>query len=532
MDLKANNLHRLITISHGKSAGAETRLFDLLEVLMPVTFSYVSDSRSNVDIVASADIGTGLAAVTLTAPIASGEGSQALEPSLHQVTFADDLEVPFPFRSRTIGIQVAGCISNLAPDERVLARCDTGALWTVVERAGAKHFRSAMPLPRLSQGASFFQLFNSDRVLEALTLLHALRIACAKNLFDLPPLRAAFILDDPNLHWPSYGHVDFRQLAIRGRSKGYHVSMATIPMDSWFVHSGAAKIFREYPDSLSLMIHGINHAPQELAASYSPLARSTLLRQAILRIESLERKSDLDVSRVMVPPHGACSAVMLAALPRNGFEGACISSGSLRHHNAGQEWVTALGFAPAELINGCPVMPRWGMTDRTRNALLVAAYLGQPMIVRGHQQDLKEGPGVFDDFADFINALGPVQWSNLAGLARLNFQSKREDNTQRVRVLGLRADLDLPADATHMSIEGAGVGGGSGPWRWSSPAGDGGTARSGDLIRIEGLRSRRITIEDASVSNMTQDSELEFRPNVKMILRRIATEARDRFLSF
>jgi len=38
-----------------------------------------------------------------------------------------------------------------------------------------------------------------------------------------PPLRACFVIDDPNLHWPSYGHLDYRRMAEHARRGGYHV---------------------------------------------------------------------------------------------------------------------------------------------------------------------------------------------------------------------------------------------------------------------------------------------------------------------
>src|SRR5262245_19147313 len=124
-------------------------------------------------------------------------------------------------------------------------------------------------------------------------------------------------------------------------------------------HGGAAEIFRRNSRRLSFCVHGNNHTKRELAQPYSDGERVSLLQQAIRRIETLERKAGVEVSRVMVPPHGACSHEMLEELPQRGFESACISHGSLRAHNRQRPWVRQLGYLPSEMIRNCPVLPRW-----------------------------------------------------------------------------------------------------------------------------------------------------------------------------
>src|SRR5262249_35092289 len=153
-----------------------------------------------------------------------------------------------------------------------------------------------------------------------------------------------------------------------------------------------------------------------LAQAFSSDQCAALLRQAVRRIEQLEARAGLAVSRVMVPPHGACSARMLAEMPAQGFEAACISAGSLRAHNPGSAWALGLGFAPAELVEGCPVLPRWAFSGMGDAALRAAAYLGQALILRGHHQDLKDGLDVMEHHAAAINALGDVRWGDLAAM--------------------------------------------------------------------------------------------------------------------
>jgi hypothetical protein len=159
-------------------------------------------------------------------------------------------------------------------------------------------------------------------------------------------------------------------------------------------------------------------------------------------VERLERKAGLRVDRVMVPPHGACSAEMLAALPRCGFEAACVSSGSLRAHNRERPWARTLGYLPSDTIEDCSVLPRWALTPGAENALLVAAYLGQAIVLRGHHRDLRHGLEVLDEAAAAINRLGEVRWSGLAQIARGNYRWRLEGTTLRVQAFGSVLDVE------------------------------------------------------------------------------------------
>ena len=152
------------------------------------------------------------------------------------------------------------------------------------------------------------------------------------------------MFDDPNLHWPTYGFIDFAQIAAHAQMHNYHVSFATIPLDTWFVHMPTAALFKQHSDRLSLLIHGNDHITEELARDYSEKERSRILLQALGRIGELEHRSGVVVSRVMVAPHGACSEKVLEEMAQLGFESACISSGSLRHYNGQATWLRTIGI--------------------------------------------------------------------------------------------------------------------------------------------------------------------------------------------
>jgi hypothetical protein len=404
-----------------------TTLLSILEATMPVKFRFSGRDQQGIDgkIVVAPGDDEPLRSETTFSSLSVPRGENASQVSVlidFAVRFSDDANVPFPFRGRSLRTKLPAepTILSLSPDEKPLATCERGSVWAFSERNGAKHFRSGFALPPFPVEGSLQDVLNGGRFLEMLPLLQFLREIGTGPSPVCPPLRACFIFDDPNLHWPHYGYADYRQLAVRAEKENYHVAFATIPLDTWFTHNGTAGIFREHRHRLSLLIHGNNHAKQELARPYTDAERLFLLKQAIRRIERLERRSGLAVSRVMVPPHGACSEEMLAALPICGFEAACISHGSLRAHNKTKLWTKTLGYLPSELVRGCPVLPRWGVSGDLRNTILLAAYLNQAIILRGHHQDLKHGPALLDDLARFVNGLGSVEWLNMTDMVRFN----------------------------------------------------------------------------------------------------------------
>ncbi|MDB5999979.1 MAG: hypothetical protein JWP52_1678 [Rhizobacter sp.] len=539
---------RSLTVSHPATGRIETRLFGLLEPLMGVTFVHSQRHGSSIEPVdvqvATDPIADAAAPQPAGRPSARQTSLRMRAPHLVRadakagaaarvacrIEFADDPDVPFPYRGRSVATTVAHVPAPLdvVMGERVLARTEDGALWAVQQTRDGKQFRCALPMPALAEGEAFIDVFNGERFIECLVLLAYLRHVTAQPAFEAPALRAMFVLDDPNLHWPHYGHVDFAHLAECAHRKRYHMAIATIPMDAWFTHAQAAHIFRENADVLSLLIHGNNHARQELVVDYEPPARAALLQQAVRRIERLERSAHLQVSRVMVPPHGACSEAMLAELPIQGFEAACVSAGSLRAHNRGASWLSTLGFAAVEAVRGCLVLPRFGLTPSTPNSLLAAAFLGQPLIVRGHQQDLKHGLDAFDELADFINALGPVRWGNAAMLARLSHQTRIDGNTVHVRVRGQRADVRLPPEATQMRLDAVADGG---AWLWGDGVRWHGAVWPGQTVSLADMSARQLCLQRVrSVPSTSPD--LHRSPAMSLVLRRFATEARDRLLSF
>ena len=154
--------------------------------------------------------------------------------------------------------------------------------------------------------------------LEMLPCIDYVQRICAPCLFEGPSSRACFIFDDPNLHWPRYGFVDFKEIAANATKHNYHVSFATIPFDGWFTHQPTAEIFRNNADRLSLAVHGNNHTRWELARMCrNPREHPCSTRQFIASNTLNERLNFVFQGRwfrLMVPAPRPCWQTCLPAV--------------------------------------------------------------------------------------------------------------------------------------------------------------------------------------------------------------------------
>jgi hypothetical protein len=513
-------------------------MLSILESLFPVKFdssANVEAKREGMIIAKPLDAGADDNDVTVTSlTVPWDEMPCGLESARKiKVAFSSDRDVPFPFRGVSLDLHVAVPPAILVPrpGEKILAICDSAPVWVLAIKEGIRHYRSGFALPEIPQNGNLVDVLGGDRFIEMLILLQWLRESFSDVCYQGPPLRACFMFDDPNLHWPRYGCVDYSQIAQHALRGNYHVSFATIPLDTWFTHKKTADIFRRNPNHLSLLVHGNNHTWLELARRRSEASRLGLLSQALTRVEHLERTTGIPVSRVMVPPGGACVEETLGDLPKCGFEAACISHGSLRLFNQDRIWTRTLGYRPAELIQGCPVLPRWALSRAPSavNTVLLAAYLNQPIILRGHHNDLKDGIELLDEMGKLINGLGSVLWSDLTDVSRRNYCWRMNGHVFRVKPMGRRLTVHRPAGATEMMIESNGFD------DWSEWQTAGIESAPLDVTAGECVSLSDTAVDSISLKVLTEEqlprriSEPRFAP--LPILRRVLTEGRDRWLS-
>ncbi len=334
--------------------------------------------------------------------------------------------------------------------DEILARKGEAILWLRRKEGGAAVDLVAMEPPGLAENDYLFPHFQRDDWARLLPLLQFLREVSG---WEPPPVRACFMFDDPNLHAKSYGYVNYGKLVKHAREHRYHVSFATVPLDGWYVQRGTAALFRENGDLLSLLIHGNNHTAKELARAQAEPGCVALAAQALRRIERFETTSGLKIPRVMAAPHGACVHDMATALLRTGFEAACISRGSIMNQNPHTEWPVSIGLNPAEFLGrGLPFIPRFRLKCGCETEMLLAAFLGQPIIPVGHHEDLAGGLGLLDQLADTLNATGEVQWTDMGSIARSNFYTRREGRTLHLKLFSRIISSAIPEGISEVCV--------------------------------------------------------------------------------
>jgi hypothetical protein len=305
----------------------------------------------------------------------------------------------------------------------------------------------------VQKGQCAFDHLNGLRFMNLLPVIDWIRSISDWHAWSQPPLRACFMFDDPNLHAKRYGFIEFKHLAEEGRRNRYHTAFATIPLDSRYVNQAAAQIIRENRDTLSFLTHGNNHTHRELAQAKPTTQQLAQMRQAAFRVQDFEQRARIVVSRVMAPPHGVCSATMMAAARDAGFEAGCASHGSVWTGNIGARWTAALGTSSATVINGFPVIPRFRLHRQIQNQVLIAACLHQPIIPVGHHWDLIDGTDILASVASFINTLGTVAWADMTAVARSNYRCKVEGELMRVQSSSRISSINVPEGVSVVQLE-------------------------------------------------------------------------------
>ena len=327
--------------------------------------------------------------------------------------------------------------------DEILASTSDGPTWVRRSGKGPNFYGSSIPLGDLGPGESIRDYLRFDRFSSLLPLTHLLDEVTRELGWTPPPLRASFIIDDPNLHWPTYGYVRFKELARHAQAHGYHVAMASIPLDLWYFDRRAVRIFHENARHLSLVVHGNDHVRAELARPRSERESHLLLSQALRRVAAFERRSGLEIARVVVPPHGDCSDAMFEALAAMGFD-AIAWSPKPRSEISGWE----VGEFSA---GGLPSLPRPLLTDW--EDLPFRAYLNQPIVLEGHHTDLADGLDVLAQTVEEVSRLGSVIWQSPGDLASTNFAVRRLGEVLQVRLYSRRVRLVLPEGIESIEVE-------------------------------------------------------------------------------
>jgi hypothetical protein len=512
-------------------------VLDAIAATLPVRFVPLDVARADDplrDVAAVVSFGSRYFGSWRTPTLAlASEGTRAAGA----VHFASSTAVDHRLRERSLSSQWAPqhAFGDLRTGHEVLATVDRTAVW-VREPGPVGRELVAGELPELARGEVLRDRIAPGNCLTLIALFQFLRSACSNDLWTPAGPRACIIFDDPNVRWGTYGYVDYAELIRDSRDHGYHLSFAHIPLDFRFFSRRAVQMFRAATDRVSLTIHGNNHTPTELG--WQPAEEADkVVAQALRRTRRFERQTGLHVSRVMVPPHEVCSEPALQAMARLDFEGVALTqpfewaSGLNSSSPYATPNRTPAGFAPADITSfAMPMITRRGLNEHEE--ITIRAFLDLPVVLYGHEWDLREGPGVLHRAAAVVNQLPGVSWTDLSTLCRSNFVTRLVGTELHVRPYARRLRLAAPPTevrslVVHPLVENS-------EDRVSEyHARDGAPIRLSDRERSTLVLAEAETRVDIEIELMTKShvdcDEVPAPPrHPRYILRRIATETRDR----
>jgi hypothetical protein len=432
---------------------ARTRLWAALEEAFPVRFEGCDEGAPRgVDGVLA--LGGQDAPVNGT-PSLTLHGEETTGAKPRRLALAANPALARPLRGALLTDDRATALESTGPDEVVLARLDGAPAWVLDTRGGAParwlNTRGGAPARALDSAGvagsrrvacapaelgpdeALRERLRPGRCLALLALAHFL-VELTAHLRPPPsPLRAAFVIDDPNLRRPRYGHIDYAELLGHARLHGYHLAVAMVPLDARLAHPRAIRLFRHGAKHLSLCVHGNDHDGPELGRPHSDARATAVVAQALRRTAAFERRTGVPVDRIMVPPHERLTESVARALHTSGFQALTttrpypwVADTPERSWLARPPGVGPLaGWSPVDLVaGGLPVLLRADFQQHPREDLALRAFLGQPLILYGHHDLLAEGPGALAEAAAQIDRLGEVQWSSLAAIAHAHTHTR------------------------------------------------------------------------------------------------------------
>jgi hypothetical protein len=443
-----------IAVRPGQALRERPRLFGVLEAAFPVSFVPLDGAAPT----AAAPTIVFAAAGDLV-PVA--ELARAGEPALvvGEEDADDEVRLVALAAEEGVDVRLRGVelvdrrgAHNLVPEgpSTLLATAPDGPAWL---RCGGRrapvHLLSGA-LPELREDQILRDLLP-ERALTIVALVQFLREAGAEAAYAPPPLRAAFLFDDPNLRWRTYGFIDYPKLLRDAERHGYHASMAMVPLDNRFAHAETIDLFRRHPERLSLVFHGNDHSSHELDRPRSEASALALAAQALRRAERFESRYGLGIDRVMTPPHGMCSEEVAAALAAVGFDGLCAI-----HPLPWSERPPAsrplAGWDPAEFAAGCAVVPRLHL-DSTDADIALRAFLDQPLVFYGHHEDLAKGLDPLGAIAARVARMGAARWCSIGEIAASNYAVRRDLDLLRVRPYSNRVRIAVPAGCDRLLVD-------------------------------------------------------------------------------
>jgi hypothetical protein len=248
---------------------------------------------------------------------------------------------------------------------------------------------------------------------------------------------ANIIIDDPPL-WPSYGHLNLRELAALVDRTGCACTIAMIPWNYRRSDRRAVSLVAARPSRLGLCVHGCNHTGAEFGCQDRDKLRGMLL-SARRRMDAHQKFTGLPYQPVMVFPQGVFSVEAMRCLSTGGYLAAVNTEVADCHRQARLTLQDLLD--PAVLCyDGSPLFSRRRPGDGPVN-FAVDSFLGKPCLVVLHHDFFKGGIQNLEELVRTFAHFHPeLSWDGLENIVKECAVSKREaDGRRTVRIFADRA---------------------------------------------------------------------------------------------
>lgn len=369
--------------------------------------------------------------------------------------FAASPDLPVCLRGRSMAwtrgnIPAAICP---APGDEVLAQWDGIPVW--IRRRAGNIFLDCVNayLPHLD-GVLPGIAFRAGGYLPYIPLLQFLKETVGAKAWQPPPLRACFLFDDPNLNRMSYGFLNFPKLIVQAIRLDIHVCIAVVPLDMPRTNPRVANLFRANSKHVSIAVHGINHTKLEILKLLPGALASATLLGSIKRVEDMESRHSLTISRIMEAPHGIFSFSLAPATGAAGYEGALVSLDFLARVDTPERLPISSGMLATQLLSGglCGI-PRIRLTPAWRRDAVLAALLGQPIVIAGHHWNARDGLDFLAEMTSDVRQMGVTEWTDLSTIAQSAYLTRIEGGTLRVRPLCRHTVVKIQAGVSSLCID-------------------------------------------------------------------------------
>jgi hypothetical protein len=445
---------KIVGIAGAISDENDKRLFAALAELYPVEFCRADPCEFgslNAVVVLDGDRAKGVAAAAQGLPclVTGGQVGRSEVALPAGLRFSGSEVLDDYLRDRVMFVGTSSPPASglqVAPGDEVVASIGGKPIWLSRSEGETTLQIAGVSLPLMHANELLFEHFNEERFLQLLPLMNFLSQLVRETNWRSNSLPACLVIDDPSLYRPSYGHLHFHRLAEHAAKHNFFVSVATIPLDAWWVHRRVAETFRSFYPRLSILIHGNNHTARDLILNGDGKVGLAVAAQALRRMDRLQQAHQLEVLKVMEPPHGAITDGMFPHLLTLGYEAALGTTRLLVLHNPTTVWPASFGLGRSHILSGgMPVIPRIKMTPRWRNSILIAAFLRQPIVIVLHHGDVADGYEPVVEIAKMINQLQGVRWNSPLGIARSNYTELSRQDSLTIKMYSRKILFSLPA---------------------------------------------------------------------------------------